>query len=70
MEAFSFAIAENAFQLRSQSRASLRRTHGDGAVLAARGGRVKKHYASVVPLLAALLERHFEQSHTIREGKP
>jgi hypothetical protein len=33
---------------------------GDGAVLAVRGGRVKKEYASVAELPAALLGCHFE----------
>jgi hypothetical protein len=31
---------------------------------------VPEGYASVVPLPAALLERHFEQSHKMREVKP
>ena len=45
----------------SQSPVSLQRTPtGDGAVLAARGGRVKKEYASVAELPAALLGCHFE----------
>ena len=34
---------------------------GDRAVLAARGGRVEKNYASVAELPAALLGCHFEQ---------
>jgi len=33
---------------------------GDRAVLAARGGRVEREYASVAGLPAALLEGHFE----------
>ena len=45
---------------RSQSPIFLQRTPGDGAVLAARGGRVKKKYASVAELPAALLGCHFE----------
>ena len=45
---------------RSRSLVSLQRTPGDGAVLAARGGRVKNEYASVAELPAALLDGLFE----------